>query len=382
MDEDRFQNVNSVSVASHPADFAQIIGEAAAPGFTIRNYQQLRNEFRELRPVVIDRICREGETVNIIASSKTGKSWLSVDLAMSVATGRDWLGRFSTTAGKVLLVDNELHPETLSDRVLSVQDARQYDVETLTERFHTVSCRGEVKDLFRLAASFERFEPREFAVVVLDAFYRFVPDGTSESDNQQMTSLYNLIDRLAARLRCAFVVIHHASKGAQGEKAVTDVGSGAGAMSRAADTHLVIRPHETEGYSVLDAATRSFPPLEPLSIYFEHPVWECSHIEPKVATRQTAAAQAREENDRASINQIVAKFGAESFTSYQVRTLLGGGQPKADRLIDVALKSGAIEESGTTTNKQKQDVTTYRAIRTEIRTEIRTAQKSSYEWRP
>jgi RecA-family ATPase len=66
----------------------------------------------------------------------------------------------------------------------------------------------------------------------------------SENDNASMAAVYNAIDRYADRLGCCFVAIHHASKGSQAEKSVTDVGAGAGSMSRAADTHLILRPHE------------------------------------------------------------------------------------------------------------------------------------------
>ena len=55
--------------------------------------------------------------------------------------------------------------------------------------------------------------------------------------------------------------------------AVTDVGAGAGAQSRATDTHLVLRPHEEEGCVVLDAAVRSWPPVEPRCLRWTFPVW-------------------------------------------------------------------------------------------------------------
>ena len=42
-----------------------------------------------------------------------------------------------------------------------------------------------------------------------------------------------------------------ASKGDQSGKSTTDVGSGAGSQSRAADTHLIIRQHEQEDVAVM-----------------------------------------------------------------------------------------------------------------------------------
>ena len=54
---------------------------------------------------------------------------------------------------------------------------------------------------------------------------------------------------------------------------MTDVGAGAGAQSRAADTHLVLRPHEEDRAVVLDAAVRSWPPIQPLCLRWEFPLW-------------------------------------------------------------------------------------------------------------
>ncbi|MCD4825945.1 MAG: helicase RepA family protein, partial [Phycisphaerae bacterium] len=97
--------------------------------------------------------------------------------------------------------------------------------------------------------------------------------GTDENDNGAIAYLYNLIDRYAGQLQCAFVLIHHASKGNQSGKAVTDVGAGAGSQSRAADTHLILRPHEEEGITVLESAVRSWPPMEPLGLSWEWPLF-------------------------------------------------------------------------------------------------------------
>jgi RecA-family ATPase len=206
-----------------------------------KSFSTFRAEYPYMRPVVIDGICREGETVNIIAASKVGKSWLSMDLGMAIATGRPWLDHFETRSGKVLLIDNELHPETLSSRLATVQSARQYDLKILDENFEVIPLRGNVQNLDRLAVQLDELKPGDYKAIILDAFYRFVPSGASENDNQAMMSMYNTLDAIAQKLGCVFIVIHHASKGSQGEKSVTDVGSGAGSMSRATDTHLVIR---------------------------------------------------------------------------------------------------------------------------------------------
>lgn len=295
------------------------------------SFGDFRADYPELRPIVIDGVCREGETVNIIAASKVGKSWLSMDLAMAVATGKPWLG-FLTEPGKVLLIDNELHPETLSSRLGSVSWARRYDTAKLNANLHVQSMRGDNVSLIALAAALDEIEPGDFKMIILDAFYRFLPEGTSENDNGQMMALYNLLDQAARRLGCVFIIIHHASKGEQAHKAVTDVGSGAGSMARATDSHLVIRPHAEEGYAVLEAAVRSFPPMDPVSIRYEHPLWIPCDVEPQVAAKGSREAkQAKLDVETKKTLLTILSKSKRGMTQSQMRTKSPFGASRVER---------------------------------------------------
>jgi hypothetical protein len=230
-----------------------------------------------LRPPVIHGLLRRGETMNVIAPAKTGKSWLVLALAMAVATGQHWLDTFQTVPGPVLILDNELHPETLAHRIPQVAAALHVGLDEIRDRLFVQSLRGQLRDLFSLGPYFKSLTPGHFALIVLDAFYRFMPRDMDENDNGTMAGLYNQIDALADRLGCCFVLIHHTTKGNQSAKSVTDVGAGAGSQSRATDTHLVMRPHEESGAVVLDAAVRSWPPIEPMTLRWLFPIWTPAH---------------------------------------------------------------------------------------------------------
>lgn len=254
--------------------------EPPSPQFI--SVRQLMAACPALRPPVIDGLLREGETMNLIASPKTGKSWLVLDLAIAVATGRPWLGRFPTVAGDVLIIDNELHGETSANRIPKVAKARGLGTDEFADRVFIRNLRGGLQDIVSLGPYFRAIEPKRFRLIVLDAFYRFLPAGMDENANADMASLYNHIDRYAADLGCAFVLIHHSSKGNQSGKSVTDVGAGAGSQSRATDAHLVLRPHEEADVVVLDAAVRSWPPHESVCLRWAFPVWDVADdLDPK-----------------------------------------------------------------------------------------------------
>lgn len=248
--------------------------ETAPPAPQFISVRQLMAACPALRPPVIEGLLREGETMNVIASPKTGKSWLVLDLAIAVATGRPWLGRFPTVAGDVLIIDNELHGETSANRIPKVAKARGIGTDEFADSVFIRNLRGGLQDIVSLGPYFRAIEPGRFRLIVLDAFYRFLPAGMDENANADMASLYNHIDRYAADLGCAFVLIHHSSKGNQSGKAVTDVGAGAGSQSRATDAHLVLRPHEEPDVVVLDAAVRSWPPHDSVCLRWAFPVWD------------------------------------------------------------------------------------------------------------
>jgi hypothetical protein len=222
------------------------------------------------RPYVIDGLLRVGEVMNVIAAPKVGKSWLVYNLALSTACGREFLGYRANKNLNVLLIDNELHWEELAWRmkqVASNMNAQPGDsLKISCLRGMDISLKGVEKLLDELGAD-------QFDLIIIDALYRVLPAGASENDNAQMTQLYNHLDKIAGKSSSAVICIHHTSKGQQGTKDVTDVGAGAGAISRAADTHLVIRPHRDDPYFVINALTRSGKSPEPIVAELDWPLW-------------------------------------------------------------------------------------------------------------
>lgn len=244
-------------------------GEKPPKAFGAKPAGDLRTEFPDYRAPVVDGLLRRGEVANLIAAPKTGKSWLVLDLALSAANGSEWLGRTCSRV-PVLLIDAELHQETLSRRIDAVATALALPDDGL------IVCprRGRNNALDNVSGEIVKAVTDCGAgLIIVDALYRFWPPGTSENDNAGVTSVYNLLDGIADESGAAVVVVHHSSKGNQAEKSVTDGGSGAGAISRAADTHIFLRQHQDEGRVVVDCVTRSFPQPESFVINRDGNLW-------------------------------------------------------------------------------------------------------------
>ncbi len=248
-------------------------GVAAMPApageLLIRSALDLTREHPAYRAGIIDGLLREGETMNVIAAPKVGKSWLVLLMAFCIANGVAFLGR-SCAKGAVLIVDNELHPETAAQRLRHMSEALKLPMDGI----HLVSLRGQLEDLPKLAERIIRAARGVGATVIfLDALYRLLPPATSENDNAGMMQVFNCIDRIARASGAAVACVHHSSKGAQGEKSITDGGAGAGAISRAADCHMFLREHEDAGHIVVEAVARSWPPPAATVIRRNGPVW-------------------------------------------------------------------------------------------------------------
>jgi hypothetical protein len=320
---------------------------------TPMSIRQLLADFPELRPPVVHGLLRRGETMNIISAPKRGKSWLVTDLALAVATGQPWLG-YETVAGNVLIVDNELHGETIANRIPKVGKARGIGLEDIADKVFVENLRGRLEDIFRMQDYFLALESGRFTLVILDAFYRFMPKASDENDNGTMANIYNAIDAYANHLGCCFVLIHHSTKGNQSGKAITDVGAGAGAQSRATDTHLILRPHEMDDVVVLEAAVRSWPSIQPRCLRWTFPIWTPADDLDPARLRPDRPRKPRSKPEKASAPQpepwTVDRF-VQQFIPKEPRTkkaivasakMSGISNRDAEGMLSLALESGTV----------------------------------------
>lgn len=305
---------------------------------------------KPLKQCIIEGMLRRGEVGNAIASTKTGKSWFALMLLLCIATGRDWLGR-RVARGPVLLIDNELHEETIENRLAAVRDRMNIRHETHREQFEYVACRGNWMSLIDLIEQVrEQYQPGSLNLIVIDAKYRLFGDGLQENSNDDQTTFHNICDRFAKEMDCPILLIHHSTKGTQTGKSVTDVGSGGGSQARAVDLHLILRPHEQDGLAVLEAAVRSFAPVEPVSLQWNWPLWSVAHdIEPALKAEKTRGDSKQEAKDAAGIDGLkkILSESAEPLSRNAMQRAFGGGKERLNRLIRIGLEKESFVMVGT-----------------------------------
>jgi hypothetical protein len=338
--------------------------EAAAKAVGWNNVSGLVAETNKtLRKPIINGILRRGETMNFIASPKVGKSWMAYGLALSVVAGKPWLNKdWTTEPGTVAIIDNELHKETITHRISLVRETMGLPVQ-FEDHIYCCCLRGKYKRLDEIGSILAFLRQKQPQLLILDSLYRFIPPGVSENDNGAMMQMYNQIDQMSMALgNCGIVLIHHASKGNQSEKSVTDVGSGAGAQARAVDTHMVLRQHEVEDHFVLDGNCRTWMKPDPVVLEWEYPIWNINYDEDPTCLKG-AKKKKKEKPDNydeisdaefitflrprswLSRKQVIAKIRREYAVSVAIAEIMYEGVVSKHGLLDIDKERG-IKDCG------------------------------------
>jgi hypothetical protein len=218
-----------------------------------------------------------------------------------------------------------------------VATARGILLPEIADKLFIDNLRGRLLDVYTLQPYFEAIQKEYFKLIVMDAFYRFLPKDSDENSNANMTDVYNRLDWYAAMLGCCFVLVHHASKGNQSGKSITDVGAGAGSQARATDTHLILRQHQEDGCVVVDAAVRSWQPLDSLCLRWSFPVWSIDDsLDPADLRPERPRKKAKLKDEQHSNTQ---KWTQDSFVTSFV-----SDEPTTMKEIMVAAKESGITQ--------------------------------------
>lgn len=196
---------------------------------------------------LVDRIWAK-RTVGFIAGApKSYKSWLALDLALSVSTGTPFLGVYEVIGGpgRVLYVQEEDSDIEVMDRTHKVLWGKPQDVHpwgSMAVDLSSVGSRGSMES--RLTWSPARLEPQMwlsvrkgldltkdtwtgwldeecedqgYALVIIDTLGTSV-GGTDTDRSNEVNKALKPLKQLAGKHGCAIAVVHHFSKaGARGD---------------------------------------------------------------------------------------------------------------------------------------------------------------------
>lgn len=141
---------------------------------------------------------------------KCCKSWLGLDIALSVASGTPCLGRFPVVrAGPALVYLAEDAAPMVRERILGICNHRRLDIENLDlHLIDTPSLRLDLdEDRTRLAAAVETIRPK---LLLLDPLVRL--HRADENSSADISALLGFLRELQRRFDTAVLLVHHMSK--------------------------------------------------------------------------------------------------------------------------------------------------------------------------
>lgn len=218
-------------------------------------------------PPVIEGLLREHEILTLIAPPKAAKSWLLMGLAYQVILGGHFLiPQWKCAQGNVLYIDNELDERLFNARRRIIREKLGLS-ESLNQHmavWHIRDCPDDDALRFVLGRLplLKGFDPR---VIFVDSSYYMYGPNKNENQPSDVSIFYRGLRKMARFFpNASIILIHHASKGNQSEKEITDVGSGSGAAQRATDTHMILREHTEADCYVVESVCRSWPQPKPI----------------------------------------------------------------------------------------------------------------------
>lgn len=241
----------------------------------------------KLSPELIGGILREGNKMIITGESKAGKTCLSQELAVCIAEGKPWLGKFPCQQGKVLYINLEVEEASLFHRFKSIYLANGWELGPNTHNIRPWNLRGFAVPLEKLAAKVIRRckNTGPYKAIILDPLYK-VQQG-DENSAEAIAAFCNALDKIAHETGAAIIYDHHHPKGAVGNRKIIDRGSGSGVFARDADAICdlsFLEPDkvilETIGQQIADGekpmqvafVLRDFKDVEPINIFFKFPI--------------------------------------------------------------------------------------------------------------
>ena len=180
--------------------------------FLVESWDSIKDEPVEW---LIEDIIPKKAFVALYAPPASYKSFIALDMAEAVATGRDWMGKTVKQSGVVLYIAGEGHGG-LGARIKACKIKNNSpDGSPLYVIRAQINLRSSQEDFDNLLSAIndlleEICQPLQ--MIVLDTLMRMSGGGFNENSSEDMGGFITQAGKLQALYDCALLVIHHSGK--------------------------------------------------------------------------------------------------------------------------------------------------------------------------
>jgi len=263
------------------------------------------------------------------------KTWVMLDVVVSVAEGQPLFGKFPTTRTKVLIIDEESGERILQERLLALR------VNTSTPIF-TESMKGEIFSEEYVNRMLEWCEKNEIGLVVADSLSR-IHKG-DESTAKDMSALFGLVRKLTIK-GISVVILHHNRKSTPGIGYSANDIRGSSDILASVDSSIALSTKRTGHVDVIQVKNRIANKERPFTIELlqdgDFRYFKCTATgkskDDEYVERKNAITDLIKANPRINQSEIYQYFADENVDI--------GGERAIKGALDELVKNGEIESA-------------------------------------
>jgi len=274
-------------------------------------------------------------SVGVIGGApKCSKTWLGLDLALSVATGTACLGKYAVPQpGPVLVYLAEDALSVVRERVASMARHRGLDLQQVEIHVITAPTLRLDRDRNRrqLLETAQRLRPR---LLLLDPLVRL--HGIDENNAGEVAGLLAYIRSLQRQLDLSVMLVHHTRKNAAAGVAAGQALRGSSDLHAFGDSNLYLR--RTRDRLVLSSEHRAAPASAPVSLQLVAANAETTHLE--------VVAELHQERRHGLQEQVLAALDKDAAcTRAKLREVLSVKNERLGEALQALERSGRIRRT-------------------------------------
>src|ERR1700678_2661907 len=270
---------------------------------------------------------------------KCAKTWLGLDMALSVATGTACLGKYAVPEpGPVLVYLAEDALPVLRERVEGMARHRGLDLGQV--EIHVITAPtlrlDRDRDRTRLWETARRLRPR---LLLLDPLVRL--HGIDENNAGEVAELLAYFRSLPRQLRLAGLLVHHTRKNAAGGAAAGQGLRGSGDIHAFGDSNLYLR--RTREHLVLSSEHRAAAASAPVYLELIATNAETTHLEVIAELRGGSTKLASDGKQRSLEERVLDLLsGGVTVTRAKLRDSLGVKNERLGEALEVLERAGRL----------------------------------------
>ncbi len=279
-------------------------------------------------------------SVGVIGGApKCSKTWLGLDLALSVATGTACLGRYAVPApGPVLVYLAEDALLVVRERIEGM--ARHRGLDLAQVEVHVITAPtlrlDRDPDRTRLLETTKRLRPR---LLLLDPLVRL--HGIDENHAGEVAELLAYFRSLQRQLDLSVLLVHHTRKNAAGGAAAGQGLRGSSDIHAFGDSNLYLR--RTREHLVLSSEHRAAPASAPVYLELVATNAETTHLE-VIAELQDGSTRLTVDGKQRSLEERVLDLLAQGavLTRAKLRDSLGVKNERLGEALESLERAGRL----------------------------------------